>query len=368
MRVHHAAVDGVVNPVVIPIVAAAAATIGMFVLWRSAGEQRHEILRDAAWLLLALTPVLLLFSTFPESELSLTIRGVSASGAVALFVYVWRRGTQLARRGQALTLAHAELRQLRDRLTALDRADTPLAPVGTHGPLVARFRLREDRFRAADARIVGVFGGDVTDVDFVDVWVSSENVYMQMSRYFERTLSAVIRYGGAAKDDHGQPVDDAIGHELSQVLGDRSQVAPGAVLLTPPGALAATNHVRWILHVAAVYGEVGVGYRQIGDVGHCVDNALTRADHLVDSAGRAVGSVLLPLFGAGTGGGDTEATASVVVARAVRWLSRNPTSSINEVWLLGYTVDEFTALRQAVERSSGLEPAEATDAASDGTT
>ena len=47
-----------------------------------------------------------------------------------------------------------------------------------------------------------------------DVWVNSENTNLQMARFYERSLSATIRYRGAKKNEDGEIVEDTVANEL----------------------------------------------------------------------------------------------------------------------------------------------------------
>lgn len=53
---------------------------------------------------------------------------------------------------------------------------------------------------------IGIVIGDLRNVDFVDIWVNSENVDMQMSRFHERSVSGLIRYEGAQRDQAGRVI------------------------------------------------------------------------------------------------------------------------------------------------------------------
>jgi hypothetical protein len=49
--------------------------------------------------------------------------------------------------------------------------------------------------------------------DQIDIWVSSENINMKMARVFDRSISGLVRFLGARKDDTGEIIEDAIAAE-----------------------------------------------------------------------------------------------------------------------------------------------------------
>jgi len=75
--------------------------------------------------------------------------------------------------------------------------------------------------------------GDLENIkNLADIWVSSENTNMQMARYYDRSVSGVIRYLGAKKGRHGHVVDDTIAKELASIVGKvacRFQLKPAAL-------------------------------------------------------------------------------------------------------------------------------------------
>lgn len=190
---------------------------------------------------------------------------------------------------------------------------------------------------------VGALAGSIRHVRSVDIWVNSENTDMEMSRFNEFTMSGIIRYWGACRDDAGAVVDDLIARELAERVGQRRPVAPGTVVVTGPGALADTHRVRHIIHVAAVQGEPGSGYRQIRDVSSAVTAVLVEADRLA-AADTMVRSIVLPLFGVGTGGGSLTSTARAMVRTIVDHLHFRPATLLETIYVLGYRKSELAVV------------------------
>ncbi|MEY9892459.1 O-acetyl-ADP-ribose deacetylase (regulator of RNase III)/transcriptional regulator with XRE-family HTH domain [Catenulispora sp. MAP5-51] len=202
------------------------------------------------------------------------------------------------------------------------------------------------RSRSAGVRNIGIVTGYLRRVHDVDIWVNSENTDMRMSRFDDYTISAIIRYDGAVRDAAGRVIEDTIADELALKAG-QGPVAAGTAILTGSGALAASHNVRAIVHVAAVYGEPGAGYRQVRDVGRCVTGALAEIDRSLERP-REV-SVLFPMLGTGQGGGSIERTAAVLVGTAAEYLASVPVTRIGTVWFLAHVHRELTALHAAVD-------------------
>ncbi|MGH3825351.1 MAG: NUDIX domain-containing protein [Pseudonocardiaceae bacterium] len=125
------------------------------------------------------------------------------------------------------------------------------------------------RIRKRPQRQIHVITGDIREWPGIDVWVNSENTNMQMARFYDRSLSAMIRYEGAEKDDNGEAIDDTIARELAAAVGGRESVTPGTVYVTGAGALAATRGVKKIFHAATTQGVPGSGYQVMRDVEKC---------------------------------------------------------------------------------------------------
>src|ERR1700677_319474 len=198
-------------------------------------------------------------------------------------------------------------------------------------------------FAALCNRRMGIITGDIRRIRHIDIWVNSENTDMKMSRFEEYSISAIIRYDGARRDPVGHVIEDTVADELTRTVSGRCPVAAGTAIRTGPGQLAESHNVRAVIHVAAVYGELGAGYRQIRDVGRCVTNALIEVDRMPDHD-RDV-PVLLPMFGTGQGGGNRERTSGVLVGAAADYLAETPITQISTVWFLAHTYDELAAFQ-----------------------
>lgn len=104
--------------------------------------------------------------------------------------------------------------------------------------------------------LLHVASGDMMKIKNVDVFVNSENDYMQMARFFEsRTISSMLRRRGA-RVVNGR-YQDTIQQELDWHLRDRGQPVQAAEAFAtsaggPSSELAKANKARVIIHVTAV--------------------------------------------------------------------------------------------------------------------
>lgn len=199
----------------------------------------------------------------------------------------------------------------------------------------------------APGKQVCIAAGDLRDIRICDVWVNSENTNMQMSRYYDRSFSGLIRYLGASKSLAGGIVEDTIAIALGKALAGADRVEKATVIPTEPGELQRTNNVKLLLHVASVEGELGVGYRPIAEIQRCVANALRITDS-PQYADRKLSSVLFPVMGAGTGGSGLHEMAGPQIASATHYLASNATSGIAKVYFSAFDERTFTALRDVM--------------------
>ncbi|MET9555138.1 alpha/beta fold hydrolase [Streptomyces sp. NPDC006645] len=152
-----------------------------------------------------------------------------------------------------------------------------------------------------------VHGGPVEQLSNVDVVLSSENTYLQMSQFFKSSTSGSLRFASAIKGAGGEILEDVAGDHLVAWLRSHAtyglQVQEGTVVPTPAGALAAKN-VHRIYHAAIVSPVSGTNNYTVNPL------AVTRAVHNIFNLARRereelkvqLTSICIPLFGAGRGG------------------------------------------------------------------
>ncbi len=205
---------------------------------------------------------------------------------------------------------------------------------------------------------VGVITGDILNIKEADVWVNSENTNMQMSRHYEKSISATIRYMGAKKDDFGRVVEDTIAEELHQAVGS-GDVPAGIVKDTTSGELKQSNNVKKVFHAASVVGQPGNGYQLIDNVSRCIDNALKLADS-DKLRNEGIRSILFPLMGTVTARANAQKVADELIESAVCYFLDYPKARINKVFFLAYTEQDLQICLSKLDRDSRLKPSKTT--------
>jgi O-acetyl-ADP-ribose deacetylase (regulator of RNase III) len=294
------------------------------------------------WLLIALFPVFLLFNFFPASTAEGAFFGIKMSGAVALFVFIWWYGTNRAIEAVKIDDLNAKIDQLEKRGTS-----GPSAPAGRQPKVITEFSQHTFRILKKKSRTIVLVTGGIDRVKFADIWVNSENTNMQMARYFDRSISATIRYLGSRRDDFGDVTDDIIAKELGALMGSRSSVQPSTVLATSAGSLLQSHNVKRIFHVAAARGQVGVGYGPIEKLDSCITNALERADHEPGCV-----SIVFPLLGTGTARANLSSVAEPLLLAAIGFLEQADVKQIQTVYFLAWTDVELETCQQILGRQT----------------
>jgi O-acetyl-ADP-ribose deacetylase (regulator of RNase III) len=215
-----------------------------------------------------------------------------------------------------------------------------------HETKIYRYKL------AASDREIRLITGDLRDVNCVDAWVSSENTNMEMARYYECSISGIIRYLGAKKRA-GRVIDDTVAKLLREEVGENANVPAGQVIVTGAGELEKTHNVKRIFHAAAVFGQIGQGFSPIADVSRCVKEALAEASS-ADLKDVGIRSILFPLMGAGQGGGKPQEVAHLLIRTALAWLGSNQNARLKEVYFLCWTKKDLESCRWSLKQI-GLE-------------
>lgn len=220
--------------------------------------------------------------------------------------------------------------------------------VVTQPELISRSEQYEYQLSNVENKSICLVTGDIQDVRNIDIWVNSENSNMQMDRYYDSSISSIIRYLGALKDDAGCIVDDTIANELEAIMAGRESVVPAHVIVTSSGALEKTHNVKKIFHAASVIGAVGQGYKSIQRINRCITNALHKVDTLEDNS---LSSILFPLMGTGKMGGNLQINARLLIEAAISYLETKQDSAIERVCFLNYTEEELETCQDILSRS-----------------
>ena len=299
-----------------------------------------------SWLLIALFPVMLIFSFFPESSASGNIFGFSLAGAFGAFVLIWWRGIILSFKADDLDTLKERIRDLENDLQ--EKTKERRAPLVLQEIKTLMYQLQSDQ-----SKKIGLVTGGIELQKIADVWISSENTNMEISRFYENSISGVIRYYGAKKDQVGNIIEDVIANELTQVKGSNLYVQPATVLVTGSGELQATHGVKKIFHIASVQGEVGAGYTPIKNIHLCVTNALGIANS-AEMREAGIKSILFPLLGIGTAKGDLQDIAQRLIHAAISYFEITPHSLIECAYFLAWTDIELEACQNILQQSDRL--------------
>jgi O-acetyl-ADP-ribose deacetylase (regulator of RNase III) len=213
----------------------------------------------------------------------------------------------------------------------------------------------ESRLKDNDNVAIGLITGDIQNVTGVDVWVNSENTNMQMARPFENSISGIIRYLGAEKDENGQIKVDTLVKALEDKMSARASVDPATILVTTSGALLKSHKVKRIFHAAANYGQVGQGYIPIDHVARCVVNALKQSPEVGEDG--KLRSILFPLVATRSRRGMVlEDRVKTLLNAAIDYLARNPGCTFRKVYFLTYIDKEFEVCHDLLQADPRLAP------------
>ncbi|GHG98106.1 macro domain-containing protein [Streptomyces rubradiris] len=173
----------------------------------------------------------------------------------------------------------------------------------------------------------------IEEVRDVDILVSSENTYLEMSKTFRPTVSGALRRAAALRDAQGEIVDDVLSRELGVWLRTHGRtgmpVRPGTVVATSSGALAAQGVRR--IHHAAIATPVGDGDRyhvSPAVLGEAVRRSFELARHESEFLSLPMSSICFPLLGSGRGGLPVETVARRLLDAVREELRRDPSWSV----------------------------------------
>ncbi|WP_228083152.1 Appr-1-p processing protein [Streptomyces profundus] len=273
-------------------------------------------------------------------------RGATAFDRRKAAAEVYRVSTETFRKRQETQvfdqLAEAVLALCRDHGRRSAPAEAP--PAAGPPPRKAPEAQRDDaappftvETTVADAPVPFVL--HVSPVDLlrnVDIIVSSENVYLEMSKTFWPTLSGALRRACALRNASGEIVDDVLVRELSAWVRRFGRpglpVRPGTVAATSSGAMSEQG-VRRIYHAAvAVPLAEREGYEVApGDIARAVREsfALARAERAAFDP--PLSSICFPLMGAGRGGVSAGTSASWIGWAVHEELTRDPSWTVHLV-------------------------------------
>jgi O-acetyl-ADP-ribose deacetylase (regulator of RNase III) len=146
-----------------------------------------------------------------------------------------------------------------------------------------------------------IITGSVEHVSNIDIIVNSENVDLQLARFYDLSLSGILRYLDADKSAGGNVIRDHLNEQIqNEIIKIGSvPVKPGTVVATKTSGLEQQG-VKYIFHLALARGEIGSGYQTVTErLEAGIRNVFKEftAKHKMDNS---ISSILFPLIGAGT--------------------------------------------------------------------
>lgn len=271
-------------------------------------------------------------------------------------------------RRDLLAAAERTRKQQKETLKGLLRRSAEQPAKAPDCQSAATFRLANGTLR------FHVASGDIAQIRDVDVFVNSENDFMQMARVFDgKTISATLRRMGS-RIREGR-YEDTIQQELDRcLLGRHRPVLCAEVFVTSAGGSGselADNNARYIFHVAAVQvvpAEARLTpFSQPHQIRACARAVLTAIARVNSQNGvispegtdqRAeqeqrfaagdgmIRSVIFPLFGTGQGGSKSADVLAPMMEGILGALEKNVTAlgSLSDIYISAYTVADVEAV------------------------
>jgi O-acetyl-ADP-ribose deacetylase (regulator of RNase III) len=325
-----------------------------------------------SWVLISLFPVVLLFSVFQDSSLTGELKDTSfgtitVGGAFGAFFVLWIMGTWNTLKAVNADYSEETIKTLNEQISNLQNQFQKLEAAPKDTRIIAECRKIEYAFTHGRKRILGLVTGDIRQVRGIDLWVNSENTNFQMARFYDSSISGLIRYLGAVKDKEGNVTEDTIADALRDcVLEEKAvegvnkvhfpSIKPGLAFTTKSGNLEYSHGVQRIIHVATVFGEIGQGYTPIKNLGTCVQNALVQADQFAYDEKKKSVSIIFPLFGTGTAGGSLDAVAKNLFYSTLSYFETKPNSRVDKVYFLVWKEYEKEACLKVLDDIKSLIP------------
>ncbi|MDW7693618.1 hypothetical protein R9C00_02595 [Flammeovirgaceae bacterium SG7u.111] len=324
---------------IIVAVAVSCLILGLFSYYYYSKDTNRKNFNSAiviTWLLIAIFPAFLISFFFPSAQADGSFMGFKVGGAFGAFILTWYYGVKASTKGIDTDKLRADLDKLKR-----ERAQQTMMDNSKEGKRIAKPLAFKDIYRykikQVPSKEIRLITGNITQVDEVDIWVNSENTNMQLARFYDNSISGIIRYLGASRHKVSKMVDkDTIYEELKAKLVGILRVESTAVISTIAGELERSNNVKQVFHVASSRGQPGHGYLPIENIQDCIVSCLKEAE-LAEYKELNPKSILFPLMGTGTAGRDLFQTADLLINTAVAYMEDNPDCQIDHVYFLNYT-------------------------------
>ena len=223
-----------------------------------------------------------------------------------------------------------------------------ISRITTISPIIIRVGPRQKKVK------VILHSGPVEQLTDVDIIVSSENTYFEMSQSFKASTSARLRRAAAERSPSGVIHWDLATDGLqawmkrNHILGIRMN--PGTIAPTDPGALRYRGITR-IYHAAVVEPRLDTQeyYVNPNTIGEVVHNVFKTARAERDGPGLNLASICFPLLGAGRGG------LSPMISFEHTWSAIEEELRDDAAWdihFVSWKPEEFNLIRTALIQMS----------------
>lgn len=224
--------------------------------------------------------------------------------------------------------------------------------------------------------------GDMMEKVGIDVFVNTENDFLQMARFFESaTISALLRRQGALFNKAGQLTEDTVQDELVDQLRAWEEVRPvgiGTVFVThaghPNSLLRKKNKARYIFHTVSVrtnYDDVHKTTRPVpGNLHRATCNTLEKVLEVNTNCGvvspengtlwqqeiatadnyQPINSIIFPIFGTGHSGESPEVALPQMIAAFADFLQDHPDNPLQEIYLCAYFQEHARLAEQLLDQ------------------
>ena len=173
--------------------------------------------------------------------------------------------------------------------------------------------------------ILQIVTGSIENIENIDVIINSENTDLQLARFYDQSMSGVLRYLDAEKDLGGNISKDALNEKMQQKIKLISSlpVQAGTVIITETTGLTQQG-TKYIFHLALARGEIGKGYYTVIDRMEAGIKNVFKEFANLKKTDTALSSILFPLLGAGTAKLDPNDAAKDMVDLLVSQVTKLP--------------------------------------------
>jgi O-acetyl-ADP-ribose deacetylase (regulator of RNase III) len=158
-------------------------------------------------------------------------------------------------------------------------------------------------YRVTDSPVCNlkIVTGSIENISNIDIIVNSENTDLQLARFYDPSVSGILRYMDAEKSAGGNITSDSLNDKLQLVIKGIGTlpVQPGTVVVTETSGLKEQG-IKYVFHLALARGEIGRGYFTVADRLNAGLKNVFKELNRTQQKDATVASILFPLIGAGT--------------------------------------------------------------------